>query len=167
MYRQLAHIGTRTRCNRCHKVKAISNFSNKQQLDLKHRIAGPHGEKAKSAVAEIITCRTCTGGPVNELTCSICGEVKGLDGFSKAQRRDPDRARCILCLHEQSEEHWAHTDVRQQASDDDTSDDDSYDETATNPYTSVGRRSASCLLYAQNSRHPTKRKRRLMLPRRR
>ncbi|KAL8700379.1 MAG: hypothetical protein Q9201_005481 [Fulgogasparrea decipioides] len=127
----------KTRCNRCHKIKTTANYSNKQLLDLKHRIAGPQGEKAKSAIAEIITCRACTGGPVNELTCCICGEVKSLDGFSKAQRKDPDAARCILCLHEQAEDSWAHTDLAGGESDDEDSDDDSYAETATNPYTNA------------------------------
>ncbi|KAL8692006.1 MAG: hypothetical protein Q9218_002877 [Villophora microphyllina] len=66
---------TRTKCKVCHKIKTISNFSNKQLIDLRHRITGPNGDKARSAVAEIITCRACTGGPVNELTCCICGEA--------------------------------------------------------------------------------------------
>ena len=131
----------------------MSHFSNKQQIDLKHRIAGTNGEKAKSAIAQIITCRTCTGGPVNELTCCICGEVKGLDGFSKAQRKDPDLARCILCLHQQSEEVWAHTAVGNRepdagSSDDDDDDDDDdeygYDDTISNTYSSVSHRCFSC-----------------------
>lgn len=72
-------------------------------MTLRHRIAGPNGHKAKSAIAEIITCRTCIGGPINELTCSICGEVKGLDGFSKAQRKDPDEAVSLLHLATQQQ----------------------------------------------------------------
>ncbi|KAL8641669.1 MAG: hypothetical protein Q9228_001551 [Teloschistes exilis] len=126
----------KTRCQNCHKIKTINNFSNKQLMILRHRIAGSNGDKAKSAIAEIITCRTCTGGPINELTCSICGEVKGLDGFSKAQRKDPDEARCILCLHQQSEEGWAHAEPNHE----DSEDDDSDDSTTTNPYTSVSYR---------------------------
>ena len=84
----------RTRCKVCHKIKNISNFSNKQLLDLKHRIAGVHGDKAKSPIAEIIACRACTQGSVHEMTCCICNEPKSLDGFSKAQRKDPDNAVC-------------------------------------------------------------------------
>ncbi|KAL8969639.1 MAG: hypothetical protein Q9183_001906 [Haloplaca sp. 2 TL-2023] len=148
----------KTKCNRCHKVKAMSHFSNKQQLDLKHRIAGTNGEKAKSAIAEIITCRTCTGGPVNELTCCICGEVKGLDGFSKAQRKDPDLARCILCLHEQSEEVWAHSavgnrepDAGSSDSDDDSDNDYGYDDTTTNAYSSASYRDNADLHHATSA----------------
>ncbi|KAL9583371.1 MAG: hypothetical protein Q9212_002744 [Teloschistes hypoglaucus] len=131
-----AQKAAKTRCQNCRKIKGINNFSNKQLMTLRHRIAGPGGDKAKSAIAEIITCRMCTGGPVNELTCSICGEVKGLDGFSKAQRKDPDEARCILCLHQQSEEGWAHADPNRE----DSEDDDSDDSATTNPYTSVSYR---------------------------
>lgn len=32
------------------------------------------------------------GQQVEELTCCICDEVKGLNGFSKVQRRNPDNA---------------------------------------------------------------------------
>ncbi|KAI9682683.1 MAG: hypothetical protein M1829_006670 [Trizodia sp. TS-e1964] len=32
------------------------------------------------------------------MKCSLCREVKGLDEFSKAQRRDPDCARCFTCM---------------------------------------------------------------------
>ncbi|KAL8689667.1 MAG: hypothetical protein Q9218_004714 [Villophora microphyllina] len=126
----------KTKCKVCHKIKTISNFSNKQLIDLRHRLAGPNGDKARSAVAEIITCRACTGGPVNELTCCICGEVKGLDGFSKAQRKDPDLARCIICVHEHLEEGWAHANPQGQESEEEDSD-NSFGETATNPYTSI------------------------------
>ncbi|KAI4099517.1 MAG: hypothetical protein L6R37_005944 [Teloschistes peruensis] len=108
----------KTRCQNCHKIKTINNFSNKQLMTLRHRIAGPNGHKAKSAIAEIITC------------------LKGLDGFSKAQRKDPDEARCILCLHQQSEEGWAHAEPNHE----DSEDDDSDDSTTTNPYTSVSYR---------------------------
>lgn len=34
----------------------------------------------------------CTGGQVVELHCCMCDKTKGLDKFSKAQRRNPDKA---------------------------------------------------------------------------
>lgn len=67
-------------------------FSNKQQLDLKQRIAGFQGVRAKLPTAEIITCRTCTSGQTQELTCILCGEAKGLEAFGKTQRKNPDTA---------------------------------------------------------------------------
>ena len=32
------------------------------------------------------------------MTCFICDETKGLEEFSKAQRRNPDAARCLICV---------------------------------------------------------------------
>lgn len=65
-------------------------------------------------------CRQCVGGQNVEMTCMLCNCVKGLDEFSKAQRRNPDEAvstdvkrvqsnvceltvyqRCRTCLQEQ------------------------------------------------------------------
>ncbi|KAL8680166.1 MAG: hypothetical protein Q9186_003633 [Xanthomendoza sp. 1 TL-2023] len=120
----------KTRCKACHKIKAMTHFSAKQQLDLKHRIAGPHGEKAASAIAEIITCRACNGGSNYEMTCVICGEPKGLAAFSKAQRKDPDNARCLLCVNEHVTEPWAHVERNEELSDED-SDNDSTTDTYT------------------------------------
>ena len=42
--------------------------------------------------ASSIVCRTCTEGQVTELECVQCGLIKSLEGFTKAQRRDPDKA---------------------------------------------------------------------------
>lgn len=39
-----------------------------------------------------IECRSCVSGVVVELLCAQCDVVKALSGFTKAQRRDPDRA---------------------------------------------------------------------------
>ncbi len=39
-----------------------------------------------------VLCRACHAGPADEMTCSICGETKAVDGFAKAQRHDPERA---------------------------------------------------------------------------
>lgn len=43
----------------------------------------------------LIECRQCTGVQIHEMTCAVCEETKGLDGFSKAQRRNPDNAVCF------------------------------------------------------------------------
>ncbi|KAL8808653.1 MAG: hypothetical protein Q9200_004157 [Gallowayella weberi] len=146
----------------------MAHFSNKQQLDLKHRIAGPHGEKAASPIAEIIKCRACTGGPKVEMKCVIvrysfrtvfslsfhsnsccmaestpepqfqrCGVPKGLIAFGKAQRKDPDNARCLICVNEQVSEPWAHVARKADSSDDDSDDDsttNTYTYSASNPY---------------------------------
>ena len=40
----------------------------------------------------IAKCRDCVGGQTVELTCCICDKTKGLDHFSKNQRRDANEA---------------------------------------------------------------------------
>lgn len=52
----------------------------------------PANPKQKSIKA---TCKTCTPGQTTELRCCICNHDKGLDRFSKNQRKNPDTARCI------------------------------------------------------------------------
>ncbi|KAL8761172.1 MAG: hypothetical protein Q9184_002684 [Pyrenodesmia sp. 2 TL-2023] len=115
------------------KLKPVMQFSNKQQLDLKQRIAGYQGDKAKLPTAEIITCRTCTSGQTQELTCILCGEAKGLEAFGKTQRKNPDTARCTVCVHEQGKEKWAHIEWHPDDEDDEDSDDGG-SRANTNPY---------------------------------
>lgn len=38
------------------------------------------------------TCKACKGIPIEELKCTVCNRIKGLDRFAKAQRRNPDHA---------------------------------------------------------------------------
>lgn len=47
-----------------------------------------------------IRCRKHTQAPRLELTCSNCQEVKPLEDFSNAQRKeDADRRRCRICVN--------------------------------------------------------------------
>ncbi|KAL8997039.1 MAG: hypothetical protein Q9169_003580 [Polycauliona sp. 2 TL-2023] len=125
----------KTRCKVCHKVKAIANYSNKQQIDFRQRLAGPYGDKLKSPIAEVIVCKQCTPGPVSELICCICNEPKGLEGFSKAQRKDPDLARCLLCVNQHLTEPLAHLDQEDGLEEEFSSDEDTSDmRSTTNPY---------------------------------
>ncbi|KAI9805442.1 MAG: hypothetical protein M1825_000693 [Sarcosagium campestre] len=90
------------KCLACKKIRDQSYYSQKQLNDLAFRISR-NGPVPMNRTA--IKCRQCTGGQVTEMACYICEEVKGLDGFSKAQRRMPDHARCLTCLarHEETE----------------------------------------------------------------
>ncbi|KAI7343724.1 hypothetical protein KC354_g15520 [Hortaea werneckii] len=81
----------RIKCSRCSKLKAPSNFSNKQIDDLKKQILQNSGFNAMTQ--GFVPCMTCTGAPRTELECHYCGITKSLDHFSKQQRKDPDRAR--------------------------------------------------------------------------
>ncbi|KAI7544512.1 hypothetical protein KC331_g6764 [Hortaea werneckii] len=88
----------RIKCSRCSKLKAPSNFSNKQIDDLKKQILQKSGFNAMTQ--GFVPCMTCTGAPRTELECHYCGITKSLDHFSKQQRKDPDRASCWDCTAE-------------------------------------------------------------------
>ncbi|KAI7285098.1 hypothetical protein KC345_g1937 [Hortaea werneckii] len=86
------------KCSRCNKLKAPSNFSNKQIDDLKKKILQEYGFNATTQ--GFVPCMTCTGAPRTEMECHYCGITKSLDHFSKQQRKDPDRASCWDCTAE-------------------------------------------------------------------
>ncbi|KAI7088655.1 hypothetical protein KC356_g3113 [Hortaea werneckii] len=86
------------KCSRCNKLKAPSNFSNKQIDDLKKKIHQEYGFNATTQ--GFVPCMTCTGAPRTEMECHYCGITKSLDHFSKQQRKDPDRASCWDCTAE-------------------------------------------------------------------
>ena len=56
------------------------------------------GKDVKKASTLFITCKQCTTGQRLEMTCRICYETKGLAWFAKAQRKNPDEARCLECM---------------------------------------------------------------------
>lgn len=80
----------RIRCKQCKKYKIQGGYSKKQLSELQKRVA--RFGKLDSSTGAYIRCRQCVGQQVEELTCCICDEVKGLNGFSKVQRRSPDNA---------------------------------------------------------------------------
>ncbi|PPJ60320.1 hypothetical protein CBER1_01258 [Cercospora berteroae] len=90
----------RIKCNRCKEVKGSTAFSNKQRGDLAdHMRSNPRFNAANQA---IISCIPCTGRQVTELHCYHCDMDKGLDKFSKAQRKTPDHAICWKCAEEKA-----------------------------------------------------------------
>ena len=72
-------------------------FSEKQLNDLRNGLASSQ-IKANEALKGWITCRVCTGVQNSEMQCIICEKIKGLDGFAKTQRRDPDNAVSLRLL---------------------------------------------------------------------
>jgi DNA repair protein RAD7 len=42
----------------------------------------------------MIRCRTCTGGDLVEIQCTVCGKSKCIKEFANSQRRDIDFAVC-------------------------------------------------------------------------
>ncbi|KAL8736460.1 MAG: hypothetical protein Q9166_000252 [cf. Caloplaca sp. 2 TL-2023] len=61
-------------------------------------------------------------------------EPKGLQAFSRAQRKDPDNARCLLCVNEHISEPWAHVEKDGDVGEED-SDGEPFSDTVSNAYT--------------------------------
>ncbi|KAI9842812.1 MAG: hypothetical protein M1837_006915 [Sclerophora amabilis] len=122
-------LPTKIVCRLCTRPREKHMFSQRQLNELAFKVShsGPAAMNRPT-----IQCRLCTGGQVTELACSMCSVVKSLNSFSKAQRRDPDRARCIACVkvHERTEPGVkpADEDLFAQASDGDEDDDDDDDD---------------------------------------
>lgn len=77
----------------CKKVKKQNHYSKRQLNDLAYKVS----QNGKMPFHNgNIKCRICTGAQVTELECCMCEEVKGLDAFSRAQRRDPDNAVSLI-----------------------------------------------------------------------
>ncbi|KAF2090276.1 hypothetical protein K490DRAFT_54669 [Saccharata proteae CBS 121410] len=88
-------VPDKIKCDRCKKLKGRMNYSNKRILDLEERIS--RGQ------SKTVTCSACLGGQVQELECRMCLKWKGLDDFAKAQRKNPDGAKCNKCMLRQLE----------------------------------------------------------------
>ncbi|EMF17572.1 uncharacterized protein SEPMUDRAFT_146556 [Sphaerulina musiva SO2202] len=89
-----AHI----KCKDCNIKKPKSAFSKKQLADL-----ATHMQRKPFFKPEIqghVICIGCSPKQVVELHCLICDLDKGLDRFSKAQRKTPDTAICWSCAQE-------------------------------------------------------------------
>ncbi|RMY90636.1 hypothetical protein D0862_09913 [Hortaea werneckii] len=120
------------KCSRCNKLKAPSNYSNKQIDDLKKKIHQEYGFNATTQ--GFVPCMTCTGAPRTEMECHYCGITKSLDHFSKQQRKDPDRASCWDCMAERQNQPagaGGSDDDSPTSEDEDSYGDDSDDEVGT------------------------------------
>ncbi|KAL8797142.1 MAG: hypothetical protein Q9195_000609 [Heterodermia aff. obscurata] len=127
---QATKLPEKLRCKQCKKLKVTDGYSQRQLLDFRQRLARNPALASESTAS--VVCRTCTGGQVTELECTQCNTIKALEGFTKAQRRDPDFARCILCVNLDLKEPTAGLEGgRDDESTDDNSDDN---DGMTNPY---------------------------------
>ncbi|ERF75800.1 hypothetical protein EPUS_01630 [Endocarpon pusillum Z07020] len=71
-----------------------AKYSQKQLNEYRQRLL------FDQANAKLPKCRQCVGGPADELTCHRCDLTKGLNSFTKVQRRKPDTALCKDCQQE-------------------------------------------------------------------
>ncbi|KAL2046863.1 hypothetical protein N7G274_000881 [Stereocaulon virgatum] len=97
-------LPNKLRCWECRKLLKTSLFSEVNQKEIKSAIVA--GQINIETLQDVPwrRCRHCTPTQVTELECIMCLKVKGLDGFTKAQRRDPDRARCMECVYDHQAE---------------------------------------------------------------
>ena len=78
------------RCKDCQRLKPNHNYSERQLGNYRQRLA--QNPRLADESQAIIPCIKCTPSQVTELECSHCYQVKALEAFTKAQRRDPERA---------------------------------------------------------------------------
>ncbi|KAL1880952.1 hypothetical protein Plec18167_003491 [Paecilomyces lecythidis] len=131
--KQLENINLpdKVKCETCKKIRMQSAFS-KRQLDILRNAMVQLGATALSGPG-YAKCRTCVGGQTVEMTCSSCDKVKGLDEFAKAQRHNPDTARCLNCVqnHLEAEPVLEETRLRKENDIESTTGTSQYDEGTT------------------------------------
>lgn len=84
-------LPAKLRCNMCLKNFNQASFSQKQLTDVRWQV---------SRTGKITTnpkCSKCTGSQPVEIECVMCHKTKGLEEYSKTQRRRPDDAVRIQC----------------------------------------------------------------------
>lgn len=97
------------KCDRCDKWKGtIEGFSQTQRDKAKYELMR-NGMTARYTV----TCTRCVG-PLTEIECSVCGEVKGITSFARSQRTKPDQAKCYKCVERRLELDAINEDVYEQ-----------------------------------------------------
>lgn len=77
-------------CTSCRKIKGITSFSRSQVRNI--QAVGPGRGRGRGSGGGGATCLACTTQPITERQCAACSKYKALDGFSKTQRRNGDRA---------------------------------------------------------------------------
>ncbi|KAK6517390.1 hypothetical protein TWF281_004047 [Arthrobotrys megalospora] len=90
-------------CFVCRRAKPQSQYSTRQLTKYKSTIYQPFAPGGKVKAQHRATCKTCTPDQTTELTCIVCGETNGLQYFAKTQRKNPDTARCKVCINKQAD----------------------------------------------------------------
>ncbi|KAI9888658.1 MAG: hypothetical protein M1814_006555 [Vezdaea aestivalis] len=106
-YHQLKNVSLpdKLKCMTCNKLKISTQYSQKQLSQGRQQLCRRGLKSATSLTAVRIKCLACSDTQIHEITCTICGETKDLDGFAKAQRRQRGVARCLECviMHERTD----------------------------------------------------------------
>ncbi|KAI9258099.1 Stc1 domain-containing protein [Phascolomyces articulosus] len=90
------------KCVFCKEEKQVKEFSEMQIAKATYNLYAP------SVVTEYrlkyISCLKCTDTQRKTLTCWKCTKMKSLDQFSRMQRRNNERARCLQCMKKRNDE---------------------------------------------------------------
>ncbi|KAI1625943.1 Stc1 domain-containing protein [Exophiala viscosa] len=87
-------VGNMIECANCCRKQFRSRYSNNQLSKFQE---STYKARRGGQPAELPRCRDCTAGNTIELKCAGCYVIKGLEFFSKQQRKNPDNAKCIPC----------------------------------------------------------------------
>ncbi|CAG8510845.1 4941_t:CDS:2 [Acaulospora morrowiae] len=91
-------------CYGCGKDKPFYTFSKTQQTKALSNIYNPYAPKGRTTKRHHTLCKQCSPNQTSNLTCMICTKTKPLEKFSKAQRRNAEKARCLECMEKRSKE---------------------------------------------------------------
>ncbi|KAI8890015.1 hypothetical protein K501DRAFT_237674 [Backusella circina FSU 941] len=104
------------KCVFCNEDKPLDAFSATQ---IQKATFNPYCPPSYNKKKKTVSCKKCTSTQNTSLTCMICSKTKPLEHFAKSQRKNAEKARCILCIKKREEEDvW---------DSDDTDSDDDYD----------------------------------------
>ncbi|KAM3578322.1 hypothetical protein VKS41_009264 [Umbelopsis sp. WA50703] len=89
-------------CMFCKRNLPADAFSKTQLSKATYNPWAPHGYNKKKQ--QQICCKQCSPGQSSTLTCMVCTKTKPLEGFAKAQRRNAEKARCLICMQKYHDE---------------------------------------------------------------
>ncbi|KAG2177735.1 hypothetical protein INT43_002982 [Umbelopsis isabellina] len=88
-------------CMFCKRNLPAEAFSKTQLSKATYNPWAPPGYNKKK---QHICCKQCSPGQSSTLTCMVCTKTKPLKGFAKAQRRNAEKARCLICMQKYHDE---------------------------------------------------------------
>ncbi|KAI7852989.1 hypothetical protein BDC45DRAFT_512012 [Circinella umbellata] len=88
-------------CVFCKMEKSVKEFSEMQVAKATYNLYAP---SLSSSNSKYISCLNCTDIQQKTLKCFKCLRTKQLNGFSKYQKKQGDKARCHECMKKRNEE---------------------------------------------------------------
>uniref|UniRef100_A0A1D1ZK52 Meiotic chromosome segregation protein P8B7.28c n=1 Tax=Anthurium amnicola TaxID=1678845 RepID=A0A1D1ZK52_9ARAE len=92
------------KCYGCNKEKAAHSFSKTQIAKYMSNVYNQYAPHGRTTKKHHIMCKQCTPQQNNSLTCMVCTRTKSLEHFSKAQRKNAEKARCLECMKKREDD---------------------------------------------------------------